>query len=390
MKINKKNPKHLQALIISGLNCGIVIFLRPLLMRKKAPQKIIIFYGHTLNGNLKAFFDYLHRQEGYAPYFLALDKEYHKRLKETSDKPEAILDSLSIKDMLVVAKASAFISSHGLHFFSLLRTFTSIKFIDVWHAVSYKGFGVKEFNHLHAHDEIWVSSDDMRKLYINRYSFNSKKVKVTGYGRTDILLNSTLNKDNIIAKYDIPKAKKYILIAPTWAQDDVGRNLVPFGLSDGVFFKKLDRLAGSHSAHIIFRTHLNSGDAVSVPDLRHTSFMPYSKYEIAEDFLYIADILVTDWSSIGIDFLPLKRPTIFLDVPAPFHNGFNLGPEHRYGDIATNFQDLSTYLKEYLVKSDSFHHRHISEIQNTTKIAYGDTLDGKSLKRYFKRLRQLL
>lgn len=390
MKINKKNPEHLAALAISGLLTMVAITARPFIKRRGIhKEKIVIFYGHTFHGNLKAFSDYLHKKRGYKPYFLVLDRNYLKQLRARQNDKD-ILSAFSLRDMLQVAKADAFITSHGMHFFSLFRTLTNIKFIDVWHAVSHKGFSSDNFRGLWGHDQIWVSSEDMKEMYINRYKFAPDKVRVTGYGRTDQLVNGSLDKKKILTKYKIPKFKKYILIAPTWHQDEKGRSLVPYGLSEKKFFSELDKIAVEHSAGIIFRTHLNSGDAVNVDGLKNILFMPYSKYEIVEDFLFIADICVTDWSSVNIDYLPLKRPALFLDVPAPFKHGFNLGPEHRYGDVAKSFTEFKRLLRLYLTSPDEFTKRHSEDMKSTSTIAYGDSLDGKSCDRYFANLKELL
>lgn len=389
MKIDKKNPRHLFALAVSVADSCLVMVLRPFLRFNKPNSKIIIFYGHTLNGNLKSFFDYLAIKSDYKPFFLTLDKAYYKRLVAGSEYPERILSAFSLKDMITIAKADAVITSHGLHLFSILR-FTSIKFIDVWHAVSYKGFHKDDFKLQRSFDQSWVSSNFMKKMYINRFGFQPHKIKVTGYARTDQLVNGSLDKEEILTKYSIPVHDKYVLIAPTWQQDVPGRDILPFNTNINQFFEELDRLAQDNSAYIIFRTHFNSGDLFNVPNLTNTGFMPYSKYEIAEDFLFIADILITDWSSIGIDYLPLKRPTIFLDVPAPFKNGFNLGPEHRFGEIVNDFSGLKKILKKYLKNPKGFYVNHSKQMGTTLNIAYGATLDGRSTQRYLENLIKLL
>lgn len=391
MKINKKNPSHLKALFISFTYSCVGVVARPvarLVTRDKS--KIVIFYGHRLNGNLKSFYDYLLKKKGYKPYFLVLEEKYYDRLMSESANPETILNALSLKDMMKVARSDAFISSHGLHLFSPLRRFTGIKFVDVWHSISFKGDDAKGFSHLHAHDEIWVSSESERERYINKFLFKPSQVKITGYARTDQLLNGSLNKEEILRKYSIPKAKKYVLIAPTWKHEDSSRSVLPFGMSEREFFSGLDKIARENSAHIIFRTHLNSGEEMDVSGMTNTSFMPYSRYEVVEDFLFIADIMVADWSGVSIDFLPLKRPTIFLDVPSPFEKGFNLGPEHRFGDVVDNFEDLKLYLDLNLKKPEEFLVRHKKDITKTTKYAFDNNLDGKSTERYFKQLNRLL
>lgn len=389
MKIDKTNPSHIKALVVSAVNSIVVSVLRPF-YRKKGGTKTIVFYGHTLNGNLRAFFNYLKREDGYRAYFLVLDKDYLNRLKKERGDLSELLYAGSLHDMIIVGRSDAIVTSHGLHLFSIIRYMTSIKFVDVWHAVSYKGFSVKSFRHLKSHDQLWVSSPDMKKLYVDRYEFSPTKVKVTGYGRTDLLLNGSIDRDSVIKRYNIPAASKYVLIAPTWKQDDKNRSVLPFDMKAAEFFEGLDKIAKENNTHIIFRTHLNSGDHIRTDRLKHTSFMPYGEYEVTEDFLYLADILVTDWSSIGIDYLPLKRPTIFLDVPVPFKHGFNLGPEHRYGDVVKNYNELTTKLSEYLNHPNLFLERHGNDIKKTTAISYGDTLDSGSLDRYFQCLKELL
>lgn len=391
MKINKKNPKHLSALAISFTFSCIGVVARPILRAGRGnDDKIVVFYGHRLNGNLKPFYDYLLNKKGYKPYFLVLEHPYYNRLINEVADPKTILNALSIKDMMTVARSDAFITSHGLHLFSPLRRFTGIKFVDVWHAVSFKGDDADGFAHLRAHDETWVSSESEKERYVNKFKFKPSQVKITGYGRTDQLVDGSLNKLEILKKYNIPKAKKYVLIAPTWKHEDSSRSVLPFELSEKKFFGDLDKIAKNNSAHIIFRTHLNSEDEMDVSGMTNTSFMPYSRYEVVEDFLYIADVMIADWSSISIDFLPLKRPTIFLDVPSPFEKGFNLGPEHRFGDIVDNFDDLKKYLDQYLKKPETFNDRHNKDITRTTKYAYDNNLDGKSVERYFKQLQKLL
>jgi CDP-glycerol glycerophosphotransferase len=390
MKINRKNPEHIKALFVSAAYSFVASAVSPILRIKKPPYKVIIFYGHTLNGNLKVFYDFLMKEPGYKPYFLVLDKNYLSQLKSNTAHPETILSALNFSDMKLVARADAFITSHGLHLMFPFRWLTGATFIDVWHAVSYKGFSRRSFWHLHGHDEIWVSSPYIRDIYINRFGFKRSKVKVTGYGRTDQLINGSLSRAKIIKKYSIPSAKKYVLIAPTWKQIDKGVSIIPFGLSAQKFFGELDKLAKRNHAQIIFRTHLNSDDEINVSHLTNTNFMPYGKYPVVEEFLFIADILVNDWSSTGIDYLPLKRPAIFLDVPLSFKHGFELGPEHRYGDVVKDFDGLKAALEKYLKEPEKFIKAHKEDIAATTKAAYGNSLDGKSLNRYFEHLKKLL
>ncbi len=124
----------------------------------------LIFYGHTLNGNLKALFDYLNTLDKYEVYFLVLDNEYYSKLKGGASRTDRIISALSPRDMLTVGRADAFITSHGLHMFVILRWLTNIKFFDVWHGIPYKGFDEEDMKHLHGYDQTWVSSPELKKM----------------------------------------------------------------------------------------------------------------------------------------------------------------------------------------------------------------------------------
>jgi len=389
MKMNKLNPKHWAILIVSMVFSAIAVLIRYLKGAQKN-DKVVIFYGHKLNGNLKSLFDLLNKTNGYRVYFLSLDKPYLKKITEIGYGEKNLLYGLNLLNVITAARANAFITSHGLHTFSIIKKLTDIKFVDVWHGIPYKGFIPADLAHLHDYAQVWVSSPLMKKMYVNNFGFNKNKVKVTGYGRVDQLLDGTLNKKQIIAKYNLPKAEKFILIAPTWKQDDTNRNILPFGTDKKKFFKQIDDIANRNKSVVIFRSHLNSSQDVQVPGLKSTIFMSYGKYEQAEDFLFIADILVTDWSSIAFDYLPLKRPTIFLDVEPPFKRGLSLGAEYRFGEVVADFNELKISLAKFIRQHKSYQLEYKDKIDMTIRAAYGSSLDGKSTQRYYKELEKLL
>jgi len=156
------------------------------------------------------------------------------------------------------------------------------------------------------------------------------------------------------------------------------------------FFDALENLGKRNNATIIFRVHLNTGDTINIDQYDYVKVMPYSKYPVAEEFLFISDILVTDWSSIATDYLPLKRPTIFLDVPAPFSKGFTLGPEHRFGEVVGSMEELTTSVEKYMDAPEAFLEKYSDSIEQTIEAAYGDTLDGQARERYILNLKRVL
>lgn len=382
MKIDKGNSKHWSYLLRSLLI--IIITLPVSVLRTK---KNLILYGHKLNGNLSALYDFVTDQNlNFDIFFLTMDPRYYRQLKEEGKN---VLHMGSVSDMARVSRAGAIITDHGMHTLILYRLFTSIRFIDVWHGLSYKGFDAQTFKHLHGHDETWVQSETMREFYVNKFGFSENQVKVTGYGRADRLILGQYDRSAILEKYRLPD-RKTILLAPTWTQDDKNRSILPFGVSLEAFFDAMEEVGKRNSATVIFRTHLNSGDSINVDHYDHIRVMPSSLYPVAEEFLFVTDLLVTDWSSIATDYLVLKRPTLFLDVPAPFAKGFTLGPEHRFGEVVNSMDEMIKSIDTYINDQPLFLSKYEQKMIHTLSASYGSTIDGKARERYLLHLKRIL
>lgn len=391
MKIDKKNWRHWWYLIRSGVYLLIASVLRLVLPR----QKSVMLYAHKYNGNQKAFFEYIQalskQQNVIDCYFLTLDPKYFKVMQTIPELNGRALHLGRFRDVLKVARSSAIITDHGMHTLIILNKLSNIPFVDVWHGIPYKGFTAENFSWLQIYTEIWTTSPEIRKVYAKKFNLPLNRIFATGYARVDVMINKTLKKKEILKQYKIKEGfRKYVLIAPTWQQDDKGRSIVPFGLTPKEFFDTVNQVAKKNKSLVIFRAHLNANDNISIKRYSNVMVMPYSTYPVAEDFLYIADVLVTDWSSIAFDYLPLDRPVVFLDVPAPFKNGFTVGPKYRFGDVAKDGKELGDQLDKCLKDPNGFLKKHKRIYNETKRFIYGDTLDGKAAERYYKRLTKLV
>lgn len=391
MKIDKKNWRHWLYLLRSAVFLVIASLLRPLMRQTQSA----VLYGHKFNGNLKAFYDYylsLPDEERHTKLvFLTLDPKYYTTARQIEDLNGSLLYLGKFRDVLKVARSKAIITDHGMHTLVILNKLTNIPFIDVWHGIPYKGFTPENFSFFKPYSEMWTTSKKIRELYEKLFELDKSKIYATGYARVDAFVNNSLSRKQIIHRYGLPtKSQKFVLIAPTWQQDDKGRSIVPFGMKAKEFFELLNDTAKKHKATIIFRAHLNASDNIKLNKLSNVILKPYSTNPVAEDYLYISDVLITDWSSISFDYLPLDRPTIFLNVPAPFKNGFTVGPEHRFGSIADSPDSLISQLTDAVSKPSVFMEKYRTNYDKTKSYIYGNTLDGKSAARYYDRLKKVI
>jgi len=384
MKINKHDPSHWYYLGLQAVYTLAIILLRPLLSR--SGDRIVVLYGHHFSGHLAAIYDYWRTRNdtGLELHFLTLRRT---PVLNERDGQVNILYCRRFRDMLKVARASAMITDHGLHMMKPLVHLTDIAFIDVGHGIPFKGYDQKNFRLRHSYKEIWTSSSALSRIYTERCGCGGL-VHSIGSARTDKLLNPEFAHERFRKVFGIDKQTPVILYAPTWKQDDMGRELLPFGQSAEDFLDRISAFCREQGCCFVFRSHQNA----AFPELSYDRilFCPQADYPDTEDILLATDILISDWSSIVFDFMVLDRPTVFLDVLHPFAKGCTLGPEYRFGHIAGNMEELLTTLGHYVRNPDEYLKQHGEKHLDVKAFAYDENADGHVSERCIARLQKLL
>ncbi|NEM91336.1 CDP-glycerol glycerophosphotransferase family protein [Galbitalea soli] len=398
MKIDRTNPRHWAYLASSGITVLAAGALRPLLRRAEgrswaqrpgrrlAPE--VVLYGHSYNGNLSAFVDHCRTAHPGALRFSFASLE-----DEPTELPPDVrpLVFRRLSSAARLARVAAVITDRDAPTLSLLARWSDIPFVDVWHGIPFKGFTPATFTGLRDYAEVWVSSPELARLYVERFGFRPEIVHPTGYARVDALATGRFDAAAIRQRLGIgADAGRIVLLAPTWKQDDAERSIIPFGVTADEFFDQLEALGRETDSLVVFRAHLHAGEAEEFASRPHVRVMSNRQYPNAEEFLAIADVLVTDWSSLAFDALPLRRPIVFLDVEPPFRDGFSLGPEHRVGAIVVSVPALVAAIRAALADPGAAVARVSDALARTLAVAYGDTLDGGAAERQYQRLRTLI
>ena len=385
MKIDKKNPRHWLMLMRQGGYTLFAIGARYLLPRPAKP--VVILYGHQLSGNLLALYEeWSHSfQDKFECHFLSLDPQYTAVLHGEGVN---VLHCGTLTDMMLAGRCSAMITDHGLHAMSPFIFLTNILFIDVWHGIPFKGFIPNDFRVQQRYDEVWVSSPLLKEIYQDKFGFKADIVKDLGYARADKLFLQQPSNPALREKANIPPGHKAVLYAPTWQQDDSGRDLFPFGERQDAFIQQLSKTCAQHKAILIIRSHLNA--KINTKLHENVRYCSMKEFPDAEGLLLLTDILICDWSSIVFDFLALNRPTIFLEVEPPFKNGFSLGREYRFGKVVTDMDVLCDTIDKTLATPDWYTSAQKSVHQKVISAVYGSNTDGKSAARQWSRMTQLV
>jgi CDP-glycerol glycerophosphotransferase (TagB/SpsB family) len=231
---------------------------------------------------------------------------------------------------------------------------------------------------------VWVSSPLLKEIYQSKFGFRPEIVHNLGYARTDKLFLRQLPDIQFREQAYIPAGHRVVLYAPTWQQDDKGRELFPFGESQESFIQYLSEVCHQYMATLVIRSHLNA--SISAKTFDNVRYCSMREFPDTENLLQHTDILICDWSSIAFDFLALDRPTIFLDVVPPFKQGFSLGKEYRFGEIAADMLSLCMLLQHILCDPAAYAVDHGEIHWEITRKIYGNNTDGNAASRQLDRV----
>lgn len=152
--------------------------------------------------------------------------------------------------------------------------------------------------------KVVVSSDEMADIFKRAFGLDDANMLKTGVPRTDFFRSEKrIAEAQEIIKNDLLqiRGKKVLLYAPTFRDEGFTIDKLPLDI------EKMETVLGD-DYHLLIQLHRT----VQLTDMNDSNFVTHvsGKYDIAS-LLSIADILITDYSSIPFEFSMLKRPMIF-------------------------------------------------------------------------------
>lgn len=197
------------------------------------------------------------------------------------------------------------------------------------------------------------------------------KIRIVGWPRSDVFFHAHFSREKILEDLGLDPRRKTVLLAPSW-------NLYPQKGTNSFFpeswgelklnFEYLCKSLQERRINFIIKPHSGSisiiGDTVLSEMAGHYGavwLVKKHKYynEDPRKYLFATDVLVSDVSGIILDYLPLDRPIIYIDIEDPFFwkNWSDLSKEDRCGDcvqdrygllraIDANSEDPSRYAPE--------------------------------------------
>ncbi|MGL1863460.1 MAG: CDP-glycerol glycerophosphotransferase family protein [Pseudodesulfovibrio sp.] len=284
----------------------------------------IVFIGEAngyFTGNVKHLFLHVVRNHPEInATFLTTHKHISRMLREAKLPvvvfPEDNSVSILAKAHTIVVDTFNFKQSS----FAPLTNYARI--IQLWHGVGFKKIGLveeqsivtKQYNdmnlgRLYSGYDTVVSTSPFYSEEVFRKSFNAKHFVDFGYPRNDALFrlptkDSMLNCDTDAFRLvgSLKKTHKTVLYAPTF-RDNVGS---PF--SGGLDFQKLQEFLEEKKLQLFIKTHTQSGISLTSTTPNITI---YRNECDVYPFMRMIDVMMTDYSSIYMDYLLLDRPVVF-------------------------------------------------------------------------------
>ncbi len=155
-----------------------------------------------------------------------------------------------------------------------------------------------------------ISQNPFSSITFRRaFDFHKEMLEI-GYPRNDVLFQENSSEDNrrLRKNLGLPLDKKIILYAPTWRDDEYSED-DNYEFRPQISFQLLqERLEQEYV--MIVKYHYLIMDAVDWSPYEGFIYHFDQSRDIAELFL-VSDILVTDYSSVLVDYSILRRPMFF-------------------------------------------------------------------------------
>lgn len=194
-----------------------------------------------------------------------------------------------------------------------------------------------------------------------------------GQPRNDVLFHKEFissSREDIRNKLNIKTGDKILLYAPTWRGYDASESY-PFNRED---FQQLNEYLGKNKWKLLYRPHYMEKlvKEEMIKDLNNILLCGINVEPYTQKLLAACDFVVTDYSSIVIDFLILDKPVAFIPFDENKYDG--------YRGLVVDFNNLThipgpkinkmSQLIDYLKKIDNNKDEYSEHRKNAIKYYY--------------------
>lgn len=182
--------------------------------------------------------------------------------------------------------------------------------VQVFHGLSFRNMAVRR--DVLIFDRLFVAGPYMERALIASKLFRPDDPRLirTGFVKVDRLVDGTLDRSSILARLGLKGDRPVVLYAPTGQKHNSVETTGP---------ETIRRLRAAGDYDILIKLHDHPRDR-SMPGAAELLAMADEHTVHVTDFdiipyLFVADLLITDASSVSSEYSLMDRPMVFLDVP---------------------------------------------------------------------------
>lgn len=272
------------------------------------------------NYNSRYLFEYVKENlPEITPLFVINDPELRNSLSSKYGK-QYFIETESIQGIRQALSAGVWFTSAGLPAYGT-GLHKKRLIINLWHGVPLKKIALLDPNLKKAariyfkkifsenYTCILTTSHELIPLMARSFAVSEDKIKVWGQPRNDGMFQKNDCRKILGQLFpDLPEYTKTVLYAPTFR--DYGQvQLFPFKDFDQ---KQLEAFLGEKNMLLFIRTHVAEQGSAAPYLGKRIRFLGNEQAEDVTGILNIFDCLITDYSSIYIDYLLTDKPMIFL------------------------------------------------------------------------------
>ena len=272
------------------------------------------------NYNSRYLFEYVKENlPEITPLFVINDSELRNSLSSKYGK-QYFIETESIQGIRQALSAGVWFTSAGLPAYGICLHKKRL-IINLWHGVPLKKIALLDPNLKKAariyfkkifsenYTCILTTSHELIPLMARSFAVSEDKIKVWGQPRNDGLFQKNDCREILGQLFpDLPEYTKTVLYAPTFR--DYGQvQLFPFKDFDQ---EQLEAFLEEKNMLLFIRTHVAEQGSAAPYLGKRIRFLGNEQAEDVTGILNIFDCLITDYSSIYIDYLLTDKPMIFL------------------------------------------------------------------------------
>ena len=291
---------------------------------KRKPDPRVWIFSSTDNShynyNSRYLFEYVRAElPEITPYFVINDDQLRRKLSEQYGE-KYFIETNSGQGIQKVLEAGVWFTSAGLPVYGTHLNRDRV-IVNLWHGIPLKKIALMDpnlgkmarvyFRKIFTENYTWIltCSKALIPIMAESFAIEQEKIKVWGQPRNDMLFKENVAKEILKKIYpDLPEYRGIILYAPTF-RDYASTELFPFEDYDK---DKLEAFLEKEKLLICLRTHISETGTAEKYLSGRVVYLGNEQMEDIMEILNIFDLLITDYSSIYIDYLILNRPMIFL------------------------------------------------------------------------------